>query len=182
MTGQAFHIKGAPIPQPRPRFKVVPLAFAELKRACVDFLAGRKVKRWWHSVSTYTPAKHPVTEWRRTVRAELLGAKKLEGAIDVSLIFHLQRPKSHYRTGRNAHLVRDGAPQYPTSKKAGDVDNLAKPILDEMNEVVLTDDSHVLALHILKLYAPQGAAGCYIQIRESPHAREHQAQDGPAHR
>jgi Holliday junction resolvase RusA-like endonuclease len=38
----------------------------------------------------------------------------LDGALLVEFAFTFARPKGHYRTGGNAHLLRDSAPAYPT--------------------------------------------------------------------
>jgi hypothetical protein len=37
----------------------------------------------------------------------------LTGPLWAYVVFSLARPKSHWRTGRNAHLLRDGAPVRP---------------------------------------------------------------------
>lgn len=37
----------------------------------------------------------------------------LDGPLVVRMVFSFVRPRSHYRTGRNAHLLRDGAPARP---------------------------------------------------------------------
>jgi len=41
------------------------------------------------------------------------------GAVAARMVFTQLRPKSHFRTGRNAHLLREGAPERPTGKPDG---------------------------------------------------------------
>ena len=33
----------------------------------------------------------------------------LEGPLEVRLLFYFSRPKNHYRSGRYAHILKDGA-------------------------------------------------------------------------
>lgn len=40
----------------------------------------------------------------------------LVGALAASMVFSRRRPAIHYRTGRNAHLLRDSAPSRPATK------------------------------------------------------------------
>ena len=59
-----------------------------------------------------------VKSWRAAVLEAALAAAAgrqlpLDGPLRLGLIFALPRPKSHYRTGRNALLLRDGPPAYP---------------------------------------------------------------------
>jgi Holliday junction resolvase RusA-like endonuclease len=88
--------------------------------------------------------------WRAagTIR---LGAAPLR----VEAVFHLTRPISHYRTGRNAHVLGPNAPAFPTGKP--DLDNLLK-ILDALSGLAFDDDAQIISASIEKTYAPQGTA------------------------
>lgn len=98
--------------------------------------------------------------WRRRVRraGEALGLERLEGALTVEATLTVPRPAAHYGTGANAHTLRPGAPAYPyrraTGGHGGDVDKLARLVLDALEDVgVLTDDAQVVELTARKTYA-----------------------------
>ena len=44
------------------------------------------------------------------------GAELLRDAVIVEMRFYRVRPKSHYRSGKNSHLLKPGAPPVPTHK------------------------------------------------------------------
>lgn len=106
-----------------------------------------------------------VGPWREAVRAETQRAisEPFPGAVLVTLVFRMQRPKGHYRTGKNSHLLRDNAPAYPASKP--DVDKLARAVLDGLTEGgAWKDDGQVVYLTAAKKYV--SPAGCMITIGE----------------
>jgi Holliday junction resolvase RusA-like endonuclease len=118
-----------------------------------------------------------VGPWREAVRTETQGAMikanmpPLTGPVRVNLQFVMPRPKGHYRTGRNAHLLRDGAPPWPVGKP--DADKLARAVFDGLTDGgAWKDDSQVVALHVVKTYAATSgrmiglAAGCKIVVNE----------------
>jgi len=109
-----------------------------------------------------------VGPWREAVRAETQRhvTTMMTGPADVRIAFLVQRPAGHYRTGRNAHLLRDGAPGYPAGKP--DIDKLARAVLDGLTEGgAWKDDSQVVTLALAKRYADPGEhTGCYIEIRD----------------
>lgn len=109
-----------------------------------------------------------VAPWRADVRdaaltalddarlADYAGAVDLwDAALSVNITFNMPRPKSHYRTGRNAHLLRDGAPTRPAGRP--DVDKLTRAILDALSGIVWRDDSQVVDITASKLYGDPGA-------------------------
>jgi crossover junction endodeoxyribonuclease RusA len=74
------------------------------------------------------------------------------GPVAVHVKFVMPRPKHHYRTGRNAHLLRDSAPEYPTGKP--DLDKLCRALLDSLTAAgVVKDDAQVVWLDAIKVYA-----------------------------
>lgn len=104
-----------------------------------------KVTRW----STYYPGAYG--EYLPTVREWLLSEwsdSPVTYPLSVSLTFHLPRPVSHYRAGRNAHLVKDSAPAYPHP----DIDNFVKGALDVMSGAVYEDDRQVIRVTAEKTY------------------------------
>ncbi|HKS46334.1 MAG TPA: RusA family crossover junction endodeoxyribonuclease [Amycolatopsis sp.] len=116
-------------------------------------------------------SKH-VKTWRGDIRDALLDPTgerpRIDGAVRVHLVFVMPRPKNHFRTGRNAHLLRDSAPEYPTGTP--DADKLARAVLDAIGSAgVWRDDAQVIDLHATKRYAGGGGstaecAGVHIII------------------
>jgi Holliday junction resolvase RusA-like endonuclease len=109
-----------------------------------------------------------VKPWREDIRQAMLTAygdqPKMPGPLAVTIRFVVDRPKGHYRTGRNAHLLRDAAPILPTGKP--DVDKLARAVLDAIGSAhVWGDDAQVVDLHATKVYAAAGEkAGAWITV------------------
>ena len=116
-------------------------------------------------VKVYSPG----TEWKEAVKYAATKQEKITAeAIEVSLEFYFDRPKSHYGTGKNADKLKASAPRFHTKKP--DVDNLAKAVLDACQDAGLfKDDSMVLSLLIEKFYLDPGdetKQGCEISIKE----------------
>lgn len=108
-------------------------------------------------------------DWRTSVAVACFDAytdKPIEGPVGVCLEFVFPRPKSHYRTGKNAHLLRDGAPKFPTTRSVGDLDKLARGTIDPLcigcGGSLLRDDSQVAWLYAAKDW---GEAEAFAVIR-----------------
>ena len=72
------------------------------------------------------------------------------GALAVAIRFYFTRPKSHFKTGKNSHVMKDTAPLWHTSKP--DVDNMAKFLMDSLNKIYWKDDSYIADCCITKQY------------------------------
>jgi len=88
-----------------------------------------------------------VKPWRLAVKYEALavraGAPPIDGPVFVRMVFTFLRPKSHYRTGKNAHLLRDDAPKQPCV--APDLSKLLRSTEDALTDAgVWRDDSRVV--------------------------------------
>lgn len=110
-------------------------------------------------------SKH-VKTWRDDIRGALLdrlpAAAPFTCPVSVRLVFTMPRPKGHYRTGRNAHLLRDTAPPLPIGKP--DVDKLIRAVLDAVGSAgVYVDDSQVTQVLGIKRYGR--TPGVLIEIR-----------------
>lgn len=139
----SFFARGEPKGQPRPR------AFAFRGKARV-FDPGT-AEAWKQAVVV-------------ALRDEYGAVETITVPVQVHISLYFPRPKSHYRTGKNAHLRRDDAPEYHTAKP--DADNAAKAILDALTIAELwKDDAQVCRLTVIKLYA-NGHAGAQIDIQE----------------
>jgi Holliday junction resolvase RusA-like endonuclease len=106
-----------------------------------------------------------VKSWRQAVVDAALGEDwmQLRGPVEVDVTFRLKRPKGHYRTGRNAHLLRDGAPAYPATMP--DLDKLLRATMDALTAAgVWADDAQVVTVTAAKTY---GQPGADITVRQA---------------
>lgn len=88
----------------------------------------------------------------------------LEGPLILDVRFYLRRPRGHFRTGRNAHLLRDAAPGYPTTKP--DTTKLLRAVEDGLTGAVWRDDSQVVYTIASKHYgAPER---CEVRVDHAP--------------
>ena len=71
--------------------------------------------------------------------------------------FFFERPKSHYRTGKNAHLLRDGMEDAePISRP--DIDNLVKLIGDSLSGMAFDDDARITLGGQIEAFIPRGTS------------------------
>ncbi|MFF7234161.1 RusA family crossover junction endodeoxyribonuclease [Streptomyces sioyaensis] len=108
-----------------------------------------------------------VKPWRTAVATEAEKADFGEPPyVRVVAWFYLPRPKSHYRSGRFAHLLKPSAPRLPG--KYPDVDKLARSTLDALRMGgAYADDAQVVTLHAHKRFAEFGEVpGAMIEVSE----------------
>lgn len=117
-----------------------------------------------------------VKPWRDAVRGDAIVAhqavpnwKPLDEPLYAEMVFTFARPRSHYRTGRNAHLLRDAAPARPLAKP--DVSKLCRSTEDALTDAgVWCDDARVVEYtRLAKVYAGEDddamdAPGVVIRI------------------
>ena len=103
-------------------------------------------------------------DWRAVVALEASRhcSQPLTGPLAVRVVFQLPRPKGHYRTGRNAGMLRDSAPTYPITKP--DATKLWRSTEDALKAIAWADDSQVVHQDVRKVY---GQPGAEIEIREA---------------
>lgn len=108
-------------------------------------------------------------EWRKNVAAaaaaakERLGLDLLTGPLFVEFDFYKVRPKSHYGSGRNAHVLKPSAPAYPDTRP--DVLKLTRAIEDACSKVIYEDDSRIVGQTNTKLYVDRGEGErCEVRI------------------
>lgn len=112
--------------------------------------SSKKVKPWRQDV------KHAAITAMELPDA-VLGGVQLHrppycGPVAVSMVFTFDRPKGHYRTGRNAHLLRDAAPPRPAGMP--DLSKLIRSTEDALTGVVWKDDALVVEyVRLGKYYA-----------------------------
>jgi Holliday junction resolvase RusA-like endonuclease len=122
-----FTVPGDPVPQPRPR---------------VSTRGGFG--------RAYVPAKHPVHAFRDRVAiaARAAGLTRPDHPVTVVIEARFGRPRTHYRKAG----VKPTAPVLPRP----DCDNLAKAVLDGLQDVI-GDDTKVSRLVIEKAWGSEGS-------------------------
>ena len=116
---------------------------------------GSKIRTRFGLVDDNTKTLKP---WRQTVKLAAIDAAryhdKITGPVFVRVTFSLDRPASHYRTGANAHLLRDKAPAYPIARGSGDVDKFQRAAFDALTDAgVWGDDVQVVDVRARKVWA-----------------------------
>ncbi len=99
-------------------------------------------------VRNYTPAKHPVQDFKATLRMAAqetgLPPSVLEGPIEFEAMFYLPRPK---------RLMRKKDPEGPIPHSSKpDRDNLEKSTVDALNGLVWRDDAQIYDGRVSKWY------------------------------
>ena len=76
----------------------------------------------------------------------------LAGDIMLKVIFYMPRPKSHFRTGKFKHILKDNMPEYHSITP--DLDNLIKFVCDTIQgkDRMIVDDSQICMIQAEKIY------------------------------
>ncbi len=126
MTFQViFSIYGQPVPKKRPR-----------------------VTRYGHA---YTPKESLAyeTEVASMAKSAMGSTEPLETPVAAYIYINYAVPPSFSKKRSAACL---GGIERPTGANLGDIDNVAKQILDACNGIVYKDDRQVVSLHVSKRY------------------------------
>jgi len=109
------------------------------------------LKRHRHRLKggTYDPSKKDKDEFVKVVGD--LPEEKMSKPIKCTLHFFCKRPKTHYKTGKNANVLKENAPKYNTNNK--DLDNMVKFVLDALNDKLYTDDCLIVEINCIKSYS-----------------------------
>ena len=112
-----------------------------------------------------------VKPWREAVKWAALEAKTPgvvtfpAGAVRTGITFWMPRPRSHYRTGKHSHLLRDDAPIYVS--KRPDIEKLIRSTFDAITDAaVWTDDAQVVHVNADMRYDDD--CGAHINIVAMP--------------
>lgn len=118
------------------------------------------LKRHRHRLKggTYDPSKKDKDDFVKLI--DNLPENKMANPIKCSLEFYCKRPKSHYKTGKNAHILKDNSPIYNTNNK--DLDNMVKFVLDALNDKLYNDDCQIVEINCKKLYS---SGDGYVSLR-----------------
>ena len=114
-----------------------------------------------------------VRPWRNDViAASQLSYKQepLTGPVAIELSFYFPRPKSHFRSGKFAGMLKENAPLWTTSNADGDLDKLCRATLDGLSHksggIILIDDSICVRLTTEKRYVLNTPPGCLVRVVE----------------
>ena len=121
------------------------------------------LKRHRHRLKggTYDPSKKDKDEFIKKIQN--LPSEKMKNPIKCVLNFFCKRPKNHFKSGKNSHLLKDTSPKYNTNNK--DLDNMVKFVLDALNDKLYTDDSLIFEITCSKLYS-EGDGYIYVKFTE----------------
>lgn len=125
------------------------------------------LKRHRHRLhgGTYDPSKKEKEDFIKAIELlpEGLPKDKMTNPIKCVLHFYCKRPKSHYKTGKNANILKDTSPKYNINNK--DLDNMVKFVLDALNDKLYVDDSLIFEINCSKLYS-EGDGYIYVKFAE----------------
>ena len=118
------------------------------------------LKRHRHRLKggTYDPSKKEKEDFIKSI--ENFPTEKMCKPIKCVLNFYCKRPKTHYKTGKFAGILKDTSPKYNINNK--DLDNMVKFVLDALNDKLYTDDSLIFEITCSKLYSN---ADGYIYVK-----------------
>ena len=99
-------------------------------------------------IQTYTP--EPTLRYQKLVADSYLekygNLKELTGALSVEITAFFNVPKSYSKKRRRELYGK------PNTQHNGDIDNVAKSVLDGLNGIAYDDDTIIYDLHITKYY------------------------------
>ena len=121
------------------------------------------LKRHRHRLKggTYDPSKKDKDDFIKVI--ENFPEEKMTKPIKCVLNFYCKRPKNHYKSGKNAHMLKDTSPKYNINNK--DLDNMVKFVLDALNDKLYTDDSLIFEISCSKMYS-EGDGYIYVKFME----------------
>lgn len=107
--------------------------------------------KFTRGVHTYTPQRTKKYEALIQMQAQRAYDKEpTSNNISVSLEVYFKVPKSYSKSRTERCLLQIERPN-----KKPDVDNIAKAVLDAMNNIIYQDDKQVVKLYVEKYYAKE---------------------------
>jgi Holliday junction resolvase RusA-like endonuclease len=123
-----FFVPGTPIPKGSAKAFFIKSKATGKHRAIVTQTNNEKQKPWASAVSF-------------TAQQSQGGRPLIKGPVCLGVSFIMPRPKRHFKTGNNSHLLRDDAESWHT--QTPDLDKLIRCIKDALTGTVWVDDSQV---------------------------------------
>lgn len=123
----------------------------------------KKRPRVTRSGHAYTPKDSVAyeAEVARMAKSAMGSAEPLETPVAAYIYINYAVPPSYTKKRREACL---SGSERPTGANLGDIDNVAKQILDACNGIVYKDDRQVVSLHVTKRY--DSIASVHICFKE----------------
>ena len=114
--------------------------------------AGSKRAFVINGKAVVTDANKKSKPWQQEVKAVAVehATELAEGPLRLDVTFFLQRPKGHYGSGRNGHLLKASAPEYPMVKP--DATKLLRGVEDALTGIVWKDDAQIVTQNVCKRY------------------------------
>jgi Holliday junction resolvase RusA-like endonuclease len=103
--------------------------------------------------------------WQQAVRhasRDAYDGPLLSGALRVAITFFRPRPNGHYGTGKNAGILKQSAPEYPTTRP--DVLKLARCVEDALTGVIWRDDAQIVSEPLGKEFGEPARCELVIEI------------------
>ena len=110
-------------------------------------VAQPRARSSFHGGRPYVPSGHPIHVFKAVVQLaahQAFQGPPHDGPVILALQFLMPRPKSHGKRRRQGREPHTGKP---------DCDNLAKAVMDSLNEILWVDDSQIFCVSVTKLYA-----------------------------
>lgn len=108
-------------------------------------------------------------DWRAV--CALVAKQAMEGPpvtkptpLALHVVFTMQRPRSHYGSGRNAGTLKPDAPKVHTVKP--DATKLLRALEDAMTGIVWEDDSQIVNQSVRKIYGDEPGAWVWVGVHE----------------
>jgi len=117
-------------------------------------------------VTTYNPQETEEGRFMINFHNASKIEKPMTGPIEIECVFFMERPKSHYGTGKNMDFLKRSA-QVRCTKKP-DIDNLLKFLCDSLNGYAWVDDSQIVEVIARKYYVDDKTPRTNIYITEIP--------------
>jgi len=142
-----FFVPGTPVPKGSAKAFYV----KKLNRAIVTQDNREKQKPWASMISVMA-------------QNSMAGRMVCKGAVKIDVTFVFARPKSHYRIGKNSHLLRENAPADHIVKP--DRDKLLRCVLDALKPIVYEDDCQTNDGNTKKVYGDNPGAHIHVTFNE----------------
>ena len=126
-----------------------------------DIVGKQRPRVNMYTGNVYTPNKtKDYEEWiKQCFFLKYKGIEPIENRVSIEIIAYLKIPKNTSKSNREKMLCDEISPL-----KKPDIDNIAKVVLDALNNYVIKDDIQVSKITIEKKYAEEEKL--YIKIEE----------------